>query len=102
MESVQLEHENVTEFVLVTLRDIVEEWRRFSNEEKDPITLKELNEESGSKGDLSVNVSTITTKKPNSALHKVSREQLKSGFEIITYVPGIGHNSLEHCSDSQN
>ncbi|PPS14182.1 hypothetical protein GOBAR_AA06396 [Gossypium barbadense] len=45
MESVQLEHENVTEFVLVTLRDKVEERRRFSNEEKDPMTSKELNEE---------------------------------------------------------
>jgi len=45
MESVRLEHENVTEFVLVTLRDRVEEGRRFSNEEKDPMTSKELNEE---------------------------------------------------------
>ncbi|MBA0863569.1 hypothetical protein Goshw_023113 [Gossypium schwendimanii] len=45
MESVQLEHENVTEFVLVTLRDRVEEGRRFSNEEKDPMTSKELSEE---------------------------------------------------------
>ncbi|KAL4363041.1 hypothetical protein GQ457_04G027580 [Hibiscus cannabinus] len=43
---VQLEHENVTEFVLVTLRERVEEGRRFSNEEKDPVTLKELNKES--------------------------------------------------------
>ncbi|KAK9082258.1 hypothetical protein Syun_031716 [Stephania yunnanensis] len=45
MESVQLEHENVTELVLVALRDGVEEGRRFSNEEKDPMTSKELNEE---------------------------------------------------------
>uniref|UniRef100_A0A8S0WMD2 Uncharacterized protein n=1 Tax=Spirodela intermedia TaxID=51605 RepID=A0A8S0WMD2_SPIIN len=50
MESVQLEHENVTELV------------RFSNEEKDPMTSKELNEEPDSKGDLSVNFSTITPK----------------------------------------
>ena len=35
MESVQLEHENVTELVLVTLRDGMEEGSRFSNEEKD-------------------------------------------------------------------
>lgn len=41
----QLEHENVTELVLVTLRDGVEEGGRFSNEEKDPMTSKELNEE---------------------------------------------------------
>ncbi|CAA6675508.1 unnamed protein product [Spirodela intermedia] len=32
MENVQLEHENVTALVLVTLRDGVEEGRRFSNE----------------------------------------------------------------------
>ncbi|OMP13467.1 30S ribosomal protein S12-B, chloroplastic-like protein [Corchorus olitorius] len=42
MESVQLEHENVTEFVLVTLRDRVEEGRRFSNEEKDPIDFERI------------------------------------------------------------
>ncbi|TYI43486.1 hypothetical protein ES332_A01G173900v1 [Gossypium tomentosum] len=94
MESVQLEHENVTEFVLVTLRDRVEEGRRFSNEEKDPMTLKELNKEP--KGDLSVNFSTITPKKPNSALRKVAGVRLTSGFEITAYIPGIGHNSQEH------
>jgi hypothetical protein len=36
MQSVQLEHENVTQLILVSLRDGVEEGRRFSNEEKDP------------------------------------------------------------------
>ncbi|KAG4206634.1 hypothetical protein ERO13_A03G020550v2 [Gossypium hirsutum] len=46
MASVQLKHENVTKFVLVTLRDRVEEGRRFSNEKKGPITLKELKDES--------------------------------------------------------
>ena len=35
-ESVQLEHENVTELVLVILRNGVEEGKKFSNEEKDP------------------------------------------------------------------
>ncbi|KAF1895978.1 hypothetical protein Lal_00046733 [Lupinus albus] len=45
IRSVQLEHENVIELVLVTLRDKVEEGGRFLNEEKDPMTLKELNEE---------------------------------------------------------
>uniref|UniRef100_A0A199UA59 Ribosomal protein S12 n=1 Tax=Manihot esculenta TaxID=3983 RepID=A0A199UA59_MANES len=57
---------------------------------------KELNEEPGSKGDLSVNFSTITPKKPNSALRKVARVRLTSGFEITAYIPGIGHNSQEH------
>ncbi|PHU30416.1 hypothetical protein BC332_02509 [Capsicum chinense] len=50
----------------------------------------------GSKGDLSVNFSTITPKKPNSALRKVARVRLTSGFEITAYITGIGHNSQEH------
>lgn len=45
MERVQLKHENMTELVLVTLRDGVEEGRRFSNKGRDPMTSKELNEE---------------------------------------------------------
>ncbi len=47
MESVQLEHENVTNLVLVTLLDGVEEGGGFSNAEKDPnpMNSKELNEE---------------------------------------------------------
>ncbi|KAL4269615.1 hypothetical protein AHAS_AhasUnG0006600 [Arachis hypogaea] len=75
------------------------EWKkeggRFSNEEKDPMTWKELNEEPY-EGDLSVNFSTITPKKPNSALRKVARVRLTSGFEITAYIPGIGHNLQEH------
>ncbi|XVF84741.1 hypothetical protein PTKIN_Ptkin17bG0062700 [Pterospermum kingtungense] len=93
MKNVQLEHENVTEFVLVTLWDKVEERKRFSNKEKDTMTSKELNEEPSSKGDLSINFSTITFKKPNSALRKVARVRLTSGFEITAYIPSIGHNS---------
>jgi small subunit ribosomal protein S12 len=45
MDSVQLEHENVTKLVLVTLRGGVEEGRGLSNAEKDPMNSKELNEE---------------------------------------------------------
>ncbi|KAG6644250.1 hypothetical protein CIPAW_08G042500 [Carya illinoinensis] len=51
---------------------------------------------SGSKGDLSFNFSTITPKKPNSALRKVARVRLISGFEITVYILGIGHNLQEH------
>jgi len=45
MESVQLEHENVTELGLVTLGAGGEEGRRLSKEEKEPILSNELNEE---------------------------------------------------------
>nr|YP_009298070.1 ribosomal protein S12 [Plocamium cartilagineum]AOM68008.1 ribosomal protein S12 [Plocamium cartilagineum] len=41
-------------------------------------------------------VYTATPKKPNSALRKVARVRLTSGFEITAYIPGIGHNIQEH------
>ena len=41
-------------------------------------------------------VYTITPKKPNSALRKVARVRLTSGFEVTAYIPGIGHNIQEH------
>ncbi len=41
-------------------------------------------------------VSTTTPKKPNSALRKVARVRLTSGFEVTAYIPGIGHNLQEH------
>uniref|UniRef100_A0AAT9UT75 Small ribosomal subunit protein uS12c n=1 Tax=Pallavicinia longispina TaxID=280536 RepID=A0AAT9UT75_9MARC len=41
-------------------------------------------------------VYTTTPKKPNSALRKVARVRLTSGFEVTAYIPGTGHNLQEH------
>ena len=41
-------------------------------------------------------VYTTTPKKPNSALRKVCKVKLTSGFEVISYIPGEGHNLQEH------
>ncbi|MCS6959445.1 MAG: 30S ribosomal protein S12 [Pseudanabaenaceae cyanobacterium SKYGB_i_bin29] len=41
-------------------------------------------------------VYTTTPKKPNSALRKVARVRLTSGFEVTAYIPGIGHNLQQH------
>ena len=41
-------------------------------------------------------VSTITPKKPNSALRKVARVRMTNGEEVTAYIPGIGHNLQEH------
>ena len=39
---------------------------------------------------------TITPKKPNSALRKVTRVRLTNNMEVTAYIPGIGHNLQEH------
>ena len=41
-------------------------------------------------------VKTMTPKKPNSALRKVARVRLTSGYEVNAYIPGEGHNLQEH------
>jgi len=41
-------------------------------------------------------VYTTTPKKPNSAIRKVARVKLTSGFEITVYIPGEGHTLQEH------
>jgi small subunit ribosomal protein S12 len=41
-------------------------------------------------------VSTMTPRKPNSALRKVARVRLSNGREVWGYIPGEGHNLQEH------
>jgi len=38
----------------------------------------------------------MTPKKPNSALRKIARVRLSNGYEVLAYIPGIGHNLQEH------
>lgn len=41
-------------------------------------------------------VTTMTPKKPNSALRKYARVRLTNGMEVTAYIPGVGHNLQEH------
>lgn len=41
-------------------------------------------------------VTTMTPKKPNSALRKICRVRLSNGIEVSAYIPGEGHNLQEH------
>ena len=41
---------------------------------------------------------TTTPRKPNSALRKVAKVKLTNGFEVTSYIPGVGHNLQEHSS----
>ena len=43
-----------------------------------------------------VKVTTMTPKKPNSALRKIARVRLTNGYEVNAYIMGEGHNLQEH------
>lgn len=51
---------------------------------------------SGLKRGVCVKVTTMTPKKPNSAIRKIARVRLSNGQEVTAYIPGEGHNLQEH------
>lgn len=63
-----------------------------------PIKRKKTQLSKGSpfKQGICVKVTTMTPKKPNSALRKIARVRLSNGMEVTAYIPGIGHNLQEH------
>lgn len=55
-----------------------------------------LSKGSSFKRGVCLKVTTVTPKKPNSALRKIARVRLSNGQEVTAYIPGIGHNLQEH------
>lgn len=62
----------------------------------DSLRKVETKARSPQKRGVCVAVRTVTPKKPNSALRKVARVRLTNGYEVMAYIPGIGHNLQEH------
>ena len=75
-----------------TIQQLVRFERQTSEEKTKSPALKSCPQRRG----VCTRVYTTTPKKPNSALRKVARVRLTSGFEITAYIPGIGHNIQEH------
>ena len=59
-------------------------------------TKKDLAKGAPFKRGVCVKVTTVTPKKPNSALRKIARVRLSNGMEVTAYIPGVGHNLQEH------
>lgn len=57
---------------------------------------KDLPKGSPFKRGVCIKVTTVTPKKPNSALRKIARVRLSNGMEVTAYIPGEGHNLQEH------
>lgn len=75
-----------------TIQQLVRSERQKSENKTKSPALKACPQRRG----VCTRVYTTTPKKPNSALRKVARVRLTSGFEVTAYIPGIGHNIQEH------
>ena len=77
---------------MATIQELIRDARKeIENKTKSP-ALKACPQRRG----VCTRVYTTTPKKPNSALRKVARVRLSTGFEVTAYIPGIGHNLQEH------
>ncbi|MDA3056210.1 MULTISPECIES: 30S ribosomal protein S12 [unclassified Campylobacter] len=75
-----------------TINQLVRKERKKVNVKSKSPALKECPQRRG----VCTRVYTTTPKKPNSALRKVAKVRLTSGFEVISYIGGEGHNLQEH------
>jgi small subunit ribosomal protein S12 len=75
-----------------TINQLIRKGRSKTEKKTSPPALASCPQRRG----VCVRVYTTTPKKPNSALRKVARVRLTSGYEVISYIPGVGHNLQEH------
>ena len=75
-----------------TINQLIRKGRTAKHEKTKSPALQSCPQKRG----VCVRVYTTTPKKPNSALRKVARVRLSNGMEVITYIPGEGHNLQEH------
>ena len=79
-------------FTVPTINQLVRKERKKVTVKSKSPALKECPQRRG----VCTRVYTTTPKKPNSALRKVAKVRLTSGFEVISYIGGEGHNLQEH------
>ena len=75
-----------------TIQQLIRSERQTINTKTKSPALKSCPQRRG----VCTRVYTTTPKKPNSALRKVARIRLTNGFEVTSYIPGVGHNLQEH------
>ena len=80
------------EVALPTINQLVRKGRKAKRKRSSAPALRGCPQKRG----VCTRVYTTTPKKPNSALRKVARVRLTNGLEVTAYIPGEGHNLMEH------
>ncbi len=75
-----------------TINQLVRKGRKFKKSQSKSPVLEKCPQKQG----VCLQVRTMTPKKPNSALRKITRVRLSNGKEVTVYIPGEGHNLQEH------
>jgi small subunit ribosomal protein S12 len=89
---VRLSHNQGEEYFMPTINQLIRKGR-VPQKAKSKVPAMEQNPQ---KRGVCTRVYTTTPKKPNSALRKVAKIRLTNQREVISYIPGEGHNLQEH------
>ena len=79
-------------YCMPTISQLVRKGRTSSTKKSKSVALNKSPQKRG----VCTRVYTTTPKKPNSALRKVAKVKLTTGYEVISYIGGEGHNLQEH------
>jgi small subunit ribosomal protein S12 len=75
-----------------TINQLVRKPRKSKRSQSKAPVLESCSQKRG----VCLQVRTMTPKKPNSALRKITRVRLSNGKEVTVYIPGEGHSLQEH------
>jgi small subunit ribosomal protein S12 len=75
-----------------TINQLIRKKRRTQRTFSKAVVLDKCPQKRG----VCLQVRTMTPKKPNSALRKITRVRLSNGKEVTVYIPGEGHQLQEH------
>lgn len=77
---------------MITISQLLRIKRKIKKKTNKTPALKKSPQKRG----ICMRVYTVTPKKPNSALRKVARIKLTTGYDITAYIPGEKHSLQEH------
>lgn len=79
---------------MVTINQLFKNPRRVKSHKNKKRALTQSPQKKG----VCIKVTTMTPRKPNSAIRKIARVKLTNGYKVTVHIPGEGHNLQQHST----
>lgn len=79
---------------MTTINQLIKKSRKIKIHKNKKRALEKCPQKKG----VCLRVTTMTPRKPNSALRKIARVKLTNGYKVTVHIPGEGHNLQQHST----
>jgi small subunit ribosomal protein S12 len=79
---------------MITINQLIKKPRKIKIHKKKTKALEKCPQKKG----VCIRVTTMTPRKPNSAIRKIARVKLTNGYKVTVHIPGEGHNLQQHST----